>query len=328
MGVKFKDIVLAENIDIEKLEGRVIAIDAANTLYQFLSSIRQRDGTPLMDEHGRVTSHLSGLFYRTSALIGKGIKPVFVFDGERPKEKEDTVKQRSAVRQESEKQWKEALAEGDVDRAAKFAKRSSRMTPRVVEESKKLLGLMGVPFVQAAGEGEAQASYMVNNGDAWAVSSQDYDCLLFGAPRIVRNLTISRNLNSIELLDSDRILRHLDISREQLIDVSLMVGTDFNKGIKGIGAKRGLKLIQNHDNLESAVKEIDVDFEEDIGVLRDIFLNHPVNMDYDLKWDNVDIDGLVEFMSYEHSFSEERVINTAKKIKKHDVSQQSLEAWF
>lgn len=328
MGVKFKDIVLAENIDIEKLEGRVIAIDAANTLYQFLSSIRQRDGTPLMDENGRVTSHLSGLFYRTSALISKGIKPVFVFDGERPKEKEDTVKQRSAVRQESEKQWKAALADGDVDRAAKFAKRSSRMTPRVVDESKKLLGLMGVPFVQAAGEGEAQASYMVNNDDAWAVSSQDYDCLLFGAPRIVRNLTISRNLTSIELLDSDRILKHLNISREQLIDVSLMVGTDFNKGIKGIGAKRGLKLIQNHDNLESAIKEIDADFEEDIGVLRDIFLNHPVNMDYDLKWDNVDIDGLVEFMSYEHSFSEERIINTAKKIKKHDVSQQSLEAWF
>lgn len=331
MGVKFKDIVSPKPINFQDLNGRTVAIDAANSIYQFLSSIRQRDGTPLMDEHGRVTSHLSGILYRTSSLMEKGIKPVYVFDGKSHSLKGETVSKRIEVRKESEKKWKEALGKGDIEEARKYAVRSSRMSPDVVKGSKKLLELMGVPYIQSLGEGEAQASFMVNNGDAWAVASQDYDCLLFGAPRVVRNLTISGNLADPELMELDLVLKNLEITREQLVDVALMVGTDFNPGIKGVGAKTGLKLIKKEKDIFAAIEKTKTsleDFGADPELLRDLFLKPEVTQDYELQWKNPDQEGIIEFLCGEHGFSEERVSSAIKKIKKMDSTQKSLEDWF
>ena len=246
MGVKFKDIVSPEEISLKDLEGRTVAIDAYNTIYQFLSGIRQRDGSPLMDQNGNVTSHLSGILYRTSSIVDKGIKPIYVFDGESHEHKAKTLEQRRAIKEEAMEKWEEAKAAGNIEDMRKFAIRTSRMSPYILESSKQLLEYMGIPYVQAVGEGEAQGAYMVNQGDAWAVASQDYDCLLFGAPRIVRNLTLSGGLSNLEYLELEKVLEELNLSREQLIDVALMVGTDFNEGIHGIGAKTGLKLIKNN----------------------------------------------------------------------------------
>ncbi|MDP3484228.1 MAG: flap endonuclease-1 [Methanobacteriaceae archaeon] len=331
MGVKFKDIVSPKPINFEDLNGRTVAIDAANSIYQFLSSIRQRDGTPLMDEHGRVTSHLSGILYRTSSLMEKGIKPIYVFDGKSHSLKGETVSKRIEVRKESEKKWKEALGKGDIEEARKYAVRSSRMSSDVVNGSKKLLELMGVPYIQSLGEGEAQASFMVTNGDAWAVASQDYDCLLFGAPLVVRNLTISGNLADPELMELDLVLKNLEITREQLVDVALMVGTDFNPGIKGVGAKTGLKLIKQEKDIFSAIEKTKTSLDEfgaDPQLLRELFLNPEITRDYKLKWRTPDQEGIIEFLCGEHGFSEERVFSAIKKIKKMDSTQKSLEDWF
>ena len=144
MGVKFKDIVSPESIGFNELEGKIVALDAANIIYQFLSSIRQVDGTPLMDHNRNITSHFSGILYRTSSLVEKGIKPVYVFDGASSHLKKGTQDKRREVKEESEKKWKEALDEGDIQEARKYAVRSSRMSPGVVEGSKKLLELMVV----------------------------------------------------------------------------------------------------------------------------------------------------------------------------------------
>ncbi|MDO8871049.1 MAG: flap endonuclease-1 [Methanobacteriaceae archaeon] len=331
MGVKFKDIVSPKPINFEDLNGRTVAIDAANSIYQFLSSIRQRDGSPLMDEHGRVTSHLSGILYRTSSLMEKGIKPIYVFDGKSHSLKGETVSKRIEVRKESEKKWKEALGKGDIEEARKYAVRSSRMSSDVVNGSKKLLELMGVPYIQSLGEGEAQASFMVTNGDAWAVASQDYDCLLFGAPLVVRNLTISGNLAAPELMELDLVLKSLEITREQLVDVALMVGTDFNPGIKGVGAKTGLKLIKQEKDIFAAIEKTKTSLDEfgaDPELLRELFLNPEITRDYELKWRTPDQEGIIEFLCGEHGFSEERVSSAIKKIKKMDSTQKSLEDWF
>jgi flap endonuclease-1 len=331
MGVKFKDIVTPTEINFTNLKGKVIAIDAANTIYQFLSGIRQRDGNPLMDASGRVTSHFSGLLYRTTSLIEKGIKPIYIFDGKSPELKGETVNKRIQARQESEKKWKEALEKGDLEEARKYAVRSSRMSPEIVDTSKKLLELMGIPYIQALGEGEAQASFMVHKGDAWAVASQDYDCLLFGAPRIVRNLTLSSKQSNLELLELDKVLSELDITREQLIDLALLVGTDFNPGVHGVGAKTGLKLIKKEKNLYNALKKKDVSLEEfgpDPQVVRDIFLNHNIITDYKIKWKKPDKSGLLDFLSGEYGFSEERVLSASNKIKVETGTQKTLEDWF
>ncbi|MDR0900683.1 MAG: flap endonuclease-1 [Methanobrevibacter sp.] len=327
MGVKFKDIISPEKINLKDLDGKAIAIDGANTLYQFLSSIRQRDGTPLMDNKGNITSHLSGILYRTAAIVEKGIKPIYVFDGKPSEHKEDTVEARREVRAEAEKKWKEALEKGDEEEARKFATRSSRMSPYIIDSAKKLLELMGIPYVQSFGEGEAQASYMVKKGDAWAVASQDYDCLLFGSPKIIRNLTISGNLSDLEYLELKKVLYSLNLSREQLIDVALLVGTDFNPGIKGVGSKTGLKIMKN-SSLEEYLKEKDENLGLPTQKLRNIFLNPEINPDYDIKWKSVDKEGIINFMCTEHDFSPERVEGAIKKMEKLNTTQKSLEDWF
>lgn len=328
MGVKFKDIVSPEEISLKDLEGRTVAIDAYNTIYQFLSGIRQRDGSPLMDQNGNVTSHLSGILYRTASIVDKGIKPIYVFDGESHEHKAKTLEQRRAIKEEAMEKWREAKAAGNIEEARKFAIRTSRMSPYILESSKELLDYMGIPYVQAVGEGEAQGAYMVEQGDAWAVASQDYDCLLFGAPRIVRNLTLSGGLSDLEYLELEKVLEELELSREQLIDVALMVGTDFNEGIHGIGAKTGLKLIRNNTLEDVLVQKGITDVEVEPDELRDIFLKHEVNTDYEIKFKSAKKDKLVEFMCEEHGFSESRVLNVTDKLKKLSSTQKSLEDWF
>ena len=328
MGVKFKDIVSPQDINLKDLEGRTVAIDAYNTLYQFLSAIRQRDGSPLMDANGNVTSHLSGLLYRTASIVDKGIKPVYVFDGDVSQYKTKTVEKRRALREEANQKYEEAKAAGNIEEARKYAIRSSRLSPYIIESSKALLEYMGVPFVQAKGEGEAQGAYMVNQGDAWAVASQDYDCLLFGAPRILRNLTLSGGLSNLEYLELDKVLEDLDLTREQLVDVALMVGTDFNDGIHGIGAKTGIKLIKKASLEDVLVEKGITDVPVEPDELRNIFLKHDVNTDYKIKFKSVNNEKLVEFMCEEHGFSQSRVLNVADKLKKLNSTQKSLEDWF
>ena len=274
------------------------------------------------------TSHLSGILYRTASIVDKGIKPIYVFDGDSSEHKAKTLEQRRAIKEEAMEKWEEAKAAGNIEEARKFAIRTSRMSPYILESSKKLLDYMGIPYVQAEGEGEAQGAYMVEQGDAWAVASQDYDCLLFGAPRIVRNLTLSGGLSNLEYLELEKVLNEIDLTREQLIDVALMVGTDFNEGIHGIGAKTGLKLIRNNTLEDILVQKGITEVEVEPDELRDIFLKHDVNTDYEIKFKSAKKDKLVEFMCEEHGFSESRVLNVTEKLKKLSSTQKSLEDWF
>ncbi|MBR3197571.1 MAG: flap endonuclease-1 [Methanobrevibacter sp.] len=327
MGVKLKDIVEPESISFKDLEGRVVSIDAFNTLYQFLSTIRQRDGRPLTDEHGNVTSHLSGILYRNSSMIEKDIKPIYIFDGKAPELKSETQAKRREVRDEAEQIYKEALKSGDTEKARKFAMRSSKLSPEIIESSKKLLTLMGIPYVEAKGEGEAQAAYLVANGDAYAVASQDYDCLMFGAKRVVRNLAVSSNLGDLEFYQLDKVLRQLNVTREELVDMGILIGTDFCEGLKGVGAKTALKLAHN-GQLKEKIAELQKESTHDLDEVRDIFLKHNVNTDYKIKWEKPDKDKLIEFMCYEHGFSVERVSRASDRLKNLNSSQGSLDAWF
>lgn len=328
MGVKFKDIVNPEPIKFDDLKGKTVALDAANIIYQFLSSIRQADGTPLMDHQGKVTSHYSGILYRTTSLIEKGLKPFYVFDGASSELKRNTQIKRSEVKKESRRKWNEALESGNIEEARKYAGRTSRMSTEIVEGSKKLLELMGIPYIQAIGEGEAQASYMVDKGDAWCVGSQDYDCLLFGATRMVKNLTITGGKANLELIQLERVLNELQITREQLVDVAILVGTDFNQGIKGIGAKTGINLIKKHGDVFKVLEEKKLEMEVDPAELRDIFFEHDFISNYEVKWEDPNHEDAVEFLAGEHDFSEDRVMNALNKLKKFDKGQSSLEKWF
>ena len=341
MGVQLGDIVAKQKVELEQLRGQVVAIDAMNSLYQFLSIIRQRDGELLMDSKGRITSHLSGLFYRTANLVEAGIRPVYVFDGEPPVLKARTVEQRRAARAEAAEEWTKALKEGRVEEARKFAQRAGRVDERMVEQAKTLLDRMGLPWVQAPGEGEAQAAHLVGRGDAWAAASQDFDSLLFGAPTLVRNLTITgrRKLPgkdvyievSPEVIELQAALKELGVSREQLVDIGILVGTDYNEGIKGIGPKKALELVKKYGSIkEISGTELGEKFEVDPLEVREIFLKPNVTEKYKLKWGEPDPDGIKRFLCDEHDFSESRVQTGIDKLTKGRVErgQDSLEKWL
>ncbi len=321
MGVNLRDLIAHKPLELSELSGKTIAVDALNSLYQFLASIRQPDGTPLMDGNGAVTSHLSGLFYRTARLVKIGIKPVYVFDGKPPELKLKEIEKRKKAKEEAQREWDKAKREGRLEDARKYAMRTSRFTPEMLEESKKLLSLMGVPVIQAPGEGEAQCSLLAIRGDAWACGSQDYDALLFGTPRLVKGLTLSGELE-LSMIDSAEALAQVGLTREQLVDVAILVGTDFNDGVKGIGPKKGLAAVR-----EGRMGEFDV---PELAMLRDIFLKPDVLQDYRIAWSDVNAEGLVSFLAGEHSFSEDRIRRTAKDLSEsyRQFQQQSISRWF
>lgn len=205
--------------------------------------------------------------------------------------------------------------------------RSSKLSPEIIESSKKLLTLMGIPYVEAKGEGEAQAAYLVSKGDAYAVASQDYDCLMFGAKRVVRNLAVSSNLGNLEYYELKSVLSQLKVTREELIDMGILIGTDFCEGLKGVGAKTALKLAHN-GQLKEKLAELQKQSTHDLDEVREIFLNHNVNTDYKIKWEKPNQDKIIEFLCYEHGFSVDRVTKASDKLKNLSSSQGSLDAWF
>jgi len=343
MGVNLRDLVPKVNVDLKDLSGKSIAIDAYNALYQFLAIIRQPDGTPLMDHTGKVTSHLSGLFYRTCNLLEMGIKPIYVFDGIPPALKEIEIKRRTRIKDEATKKYEIALRERKTDEARMYAQMTSRLKDYMTDDSKRLLKTMGVPWIQAPSEGEAQAAHVVKNGDADYCASQDYDSLLFGAPRLLRNVTISgrRKLPRKkvyievipEVIDLERVLNELSITHEQLIDIGILVGTDFNPdGVKGVGVKTGLKLIKKHGNLESALQELEqASFPAEPQRIREIFLHPRVTDNYRVFWREPKIEEAVDFLSGERDFSKDRVTKALEKAiagSKKASSRTTLEKWF
>ncbi|HIE23838.1 MAG TPA: flap endonuclease-1, partial [Candidatus Korarchaeota archaeon] len=294
MGLRLSKLVVRHEIKLESLRGRIIAIDAYNALYQFLALIRLRYGVPLTDKYGRVTSHLNGLLFRTLRLVEAGIRPVYVYDGKPPKLKSKTLEERVEKKKEAEVKWREAVARGDLRDAWAKAVQTSRLTKNMAEDSKKLLDYMGIPWVQAPSEGEAQAAYMTQEGDVWASASQDYDSLLFGSLRLVRNLTITgkKFLRKTpgyyrlkpELIKLEETLGKLELTREQLVDMCLLMGTDYNEGVKGIGPVKAYKLIKKYGTLEKVLEGEKISLNAHIDAVRDFFLNPPVTADYSLEW--------------------------------------------
>ncbi|WP_455391457.1 flap endonuclease-1 [[Eubacterium] cellulosolvens] len=339
MGVNLSDIVQSQKRSLEDFADKVVAVDAHNILYQFLANIRTQDGSMLMDSQGRPTSHLTGLFTRTSKLISIGIKPIYVFDGKPHKLKTQTLKTRQEIKEKAKIEYQMALETGDMDRARMKAAQSTYLTPEMIKDAQTLLENLGIPWLQAPSEGEAQACHMAKKGDVWAVVSQDFDSLLFGATRLVRNLTVSgrrklpgRNIYvniEPEFIDLQFVLTGLGITQDQLIDLSILVGTDFNPGIKGYGPKKALKAIREFKDLKTVVKEKQLEL-PDYDLVQKIFKEPEVMDEYVINWSAVDEEKVIEFLCDEHDFARERVVNTLESFQKFKgaVAQKSLDQWF
>ncbi len=334
MGIQMTQLISGKEIELDELFDKRVAIDAFNWIYQFLSIIRQPDGEPLKDSQGRVTSHLSGLYYRTLKLLEAGIKPIYVFDGEPPAFKKATVEERRSVREEAAREWKAALEKKDYETARKAAQRSTQITDEIITGSKQLLDAMGIPVVQAESEGEALCSLIVREGDAYAVATQDYDSLLFGATRLIRNLSITgrrkRGNDYIdvrpEMLVLSEVLDSLNITQEQLIILGIVIGTDFNPGgIPGYGPKKALELVREKKTLHAALEGLAWDFPVQPEEIFEFF-RRPKHTKWSIDFRQLDEERIKALLCDEHDFSEERVENAMKKVSKS--GQSSLGRWI
>jgi len=329
MGLQITEIVSKKEIELSNLRGKTLAVDAFNVIYQFLSTIRQPDGTPLRDSRGRITSHLSGLFYRNLSLLQEGIKLIYVFDGKAPAMKYGTQEKRFEVKKEAELKYEQAKEEENVEAMGKYARQIVHLDKQKVEESKELLKAMGIAIVQAPGEGEAQASFIAKNEPSvYAIASQDFDCLLFEAPRLIQNLTLAKKRKTVSgyvevkplLIELKEVLKELDISQEQLICIGVLCGTDYNPGgVKGIGPKKALKLVKEHKTrekiFEAIAKDSKYSVEFDWQEIFELMKNPDVDKDYKIEFPKFDFAKVKKIM-LDYDFSEERVESQFDKIRK------------
>ncbi len=340
MGVLLTPILKRVQTSFKALYGKSFAVDASIELHQFLALIRKPDGGLFTDPEGRVTSHLIGLLTRTSRLVTDyKLRPVFVFDGLPNPLKRATIEARRKVQRKAQTEYVQAIAAKDYSRAWSKVVMTGRVTGEILADAKRLLSLMGIPWVEALEDGEAQASYMAAKGDVWAVGSKDYDCLLFGAPILARYLTLtgkeylpskktSRPLIP-ELVNLAENLEALGISREQLVDLALLVGTDFNEGVMGIGPKKGLALIRKYGAAEKFPDEIRSELPDDLDKVRNIFLHPRVLENYSSRRERPNPDGIIEFLAEERAFSRDRVQRVADRlVQAQHESDSQLGKWL
>ena len=334
MGLQIGNIVPRYEVRFEELRGKVIAVDAFNAIYQFLASIRQPDGTPLMDSKKRTTSHLSGLFYRNISLLAEGIKLIYVFDGEYNELKGKTHEIREANKREMREKYKESKDEEDIEGMGKYARGFSKLNDEMIEESKELLEAMGVVVVSAPGEGEMQCSQLVKDGEAWAIGSQDYDSLVVGGKRLIQNLTLARRRKTRggvvyiapELIEYDKVLQTLGIDEDQFICLAILVGTDFNPGgVKGIGPKKALALVKEKKYPVVIFREVEGKMDFDWKSVFEIFKKPNVIKGMKVKFSKIDSDKIKKILVEEHDFSLERVekhFDKLKEIKKESAQRK------
>jgi flap endonuclease-1 len=346
MGLNIREIIPRKEIEISSLKGKIVCVDAFNSLYQFLSSVRQPDGTPLMDDEKRITSHLSGIFYRNLTLLEQGIKLVYVFDGDAPTLKAKTHKKRKGVRDLASEKYEVAKQEEDLDKMKSYSSQLLRLDDEMIDESKELLNAMGIDVVQAPSEGEAEAAYLCKTKkEVYASVSQDYDSLLFGAPRLIRNLTLARRRKTFsgyvevkpEEIILEEVLKKLEINLEQLICLGILVGTDYNpKGIPRIGQKKALEIVKNFKkpeeifaSVEEKIANLNDEDKFDWREIFDLFINHEVkNADFDFR--KVNEKKIKEILIERHNFSEERIEKQLERLRKIEEKkkQTGLGKWF
>lgn len=323
--------------EIKNYFGRKIAIDASMSIYQFLIAVRS-DGSQLTNEAGEITSHLMGMFYRTIRMIENGIKPVYVFDGKPPLMKSGELAKRKEKREEAQKGLAQAEETGDAESMEKFSRRLVKVTPEHNNECKKLLKLMGIPYIEAPCEAEAQCAALVKSGKVYATGTEDMDALTFGSNVLLRHLTFSEARKMpIREFYLDRVLTELELSHDEFIDLCILLGCDYCDSIKGIGPKRAVDLIKQYKSIEEIIKHIDTNKyilpeEWPYQEARELFKNPEVLQDEDvnLKWEAPNEEELVKFLVEEKGFNEERIRSGVKKVLKarKGSTQGRLDSFF
>jgi flap endonuclease-1 len=320
---------------IDYIFGRIIAIDASMQIYQFLISVRHV-GSQLADPEGNPTSHLQGLLSRSLHFIQSGIRPIYVFDGKPPEMKSGELAKRAVRREEAQHALEAALEAGNEEDIDRFSRRTVRLEQSQVDECKRLLDLMGIPYVQAPCEAEAECAALCRAGKADATATEDMDALAHATPVLLRHLSYSaaggRDVISI---DFAKVLQETGLTREQFVDFCILCGCDYCETIHGIGPKKAYELIQQKGTIEEIIESLDTNkfqVPEDFDYMnaRRLFFEHEVDTDMTIQWRKPDLDGMLEFMCDQKGFARQRIENAVKNLikAKETKRQQRMDQFF
>lgn len=335
MGIKLQDLVARNTIDLSRLAGKVIAVDAPNVIMSLFNFARKSpDGSSaelILDRTQRPISHLYGLLYRVSFYYSKKIFPIFCFDGLDSDLKKIKTKDRLNDFIFTQKLYQTLIDSGNRESARQVAQSKEYMWPNIIKESKQLLGALGVPCISSPASAESQCAQLVKDGIAHYSNSQDFDSLLFGCPRVVQNLSKSRRRKvqgrwtyekiTPVSIDLKKSLIILGIDIFQLVDMALLIGCDYFQGVRNVGPKHAHKFIVQHKNLESVIRVERANFDFSgltpgiIAKVRKIFLLPEVIAQYsDLRWNHPNEQRTLFLLCEDHHLNRERVQNNFEKF--------------
>jgi flap endonuclease-1 len=333
MGVAIGDLLYKEEIEISSLKNKLLGVDGHNITYQFLTTIRDVNGDYLTNSKGRVTSHIIGLFYRLSKILEDNIDLVFVFDGKPLELKKDTIAKRKDIKIEAEKNADAKRLAGDIKGSAAMMRRTAKITSEMIEDAKELLDCFNIQHFDALHDGEAQLTVLNNEKKIDGIVSQDYDVLLLGGQDLYRNLTISGKKKvsgkdyfvqvKPEYINLQQNLAKLNLTREKLIWLGILVGTDFNEKVPKVGPKTAIKLVQEYNSLEQIFNKLNYTPEFDYKEVFDIF-EFPKAKNLEInKPKRPDFEKLKDLLISKYEFNEERVNNTLNSLEKTLIEKKA-----
>ncbi|MFX1456601.1 MAG: hypothetical protein ACFFDB_14600 [Promethearchaeota archaeon] len=336
MGVKLQSLVTQKIIGYQDLAGSIIAIDAPNIILGLFNFVRKNpDGTNaglILDRTQRPISHLYGLLYRINFLYSKKIFPLFCFDGRISEMKRNITKDQLNDFKFAQKWYDEAIKSGHRTIARQIALGKDYLWHNIIIESKQLLGALGVPYIESPASAESQCAYLAKQRVVNYSNSQDYDSLLFGCPDLLQNLSKSLKKKvqgkwsytkiTPQVISLKKMLRQLEISQFQLVDIGMLIGTDYFPGINGIGPKKSLTLIKKYSQLEDIItNEHDTynfsNLTQDLIMkIRKLFLFPEVNKSTnDIHWNYPNKSNALKLLCEKHFLNKERVENTLSKLQ-------------
>lgn len=317
-----RDLSTIEEISLSELQGKVLAIDAHNWLYKYLTTtVRYTNTQDYTTKEGEEMPVVVGAMKGIPRFYKQNIVPVFVFDGVYHEFKQEEIEERKQKKQDAKGEYKKHAIEGNNILASKYESRSTRLTQDAIERVQNILDILEIDYIEAPQSGESQAAYMTQTTPSvYGCSSDDYDALLFKSAQTIRNITSPDNLERITIRDT---LNELNITQKQLVDIAILCGTDYNDGVYGYGPKKSLKAVKN-DKAEEIFKENDV---EEYDEIRDIFLNPEVTKISSVKQNltNPELPKLHEYL-YRILQFEDTMFET--QIEKMDENtQQTISDW-
>ncbi len=338
-----------KQVQLKSLTGYKLACDASMAIYQFLISTQGFNKgygglVELTDKDGNLTGHLQGLFSRSIMMMENGIKPIWVFDGKAPELKQELLNERKMKKEIAEEKLAKAEEEQDEEAVLKFAGQTVRVTKQMTDDAKKLIKLLGLPCIESPAEAEAQCTYLVKDGIAYGVASEDMDCLTFGADKLVRGFNSKDE--PVTIISLKEVLKELDVTMDQFIDICILCGCDYTTSISNIGPTKAYNYIKEHKDIEGVLEFVDYDnvnnnkkkkFEYDINNFkfkeaRKEFTSPNIlrKEDLALTFGKPNEEEIKKFLIEEKGFAENRVVSALNRLEsaKNKANQGRLDNFF